>query len=205
MMTLYRASDALMKFRTDWDSERLWRTYIMLTNLEAVFRSFKPVLSAVEGSELGLRPVYHHKEIRVDGHLFITVLAYQFVQIIRKQLQEHDIQGRWSSLREILSVQQRVTASFQRANGGALHIQKATRPEPELAAIYQALNLDPLPGGVQKTYVLRVSDPCFSVQTAKGRNDLGKRNTGQADFRCLVAPLQNFAGSRFIDIAFDKC
>ena len=101
----------------DWDSERLWRTYIMLTDLEAVFRSFK--------SELGLRPVYHHKEIRVDGHLFITVLAYQFVQIIRRQLQEHGSQGRWSSLREILSVQQRVTASFQRANGGALHIPQS--------------------------------------------------------------------------------
>jgi len=43
--------------------------------------------------------------------------------------------------------------SFQRADGGALHIRKATRPETELAAIYQALNLDPLPGGVQKTYV----------------------------------------------------
>jgi transposase len=43
----------------------------MLTDLEAVFRSFK--------SELGLYPVYHHKEIRVDGHLFIFVLAYQIV------------------------------------------------------------------------------------------------------------------------------
>jgi len=130
---------------TGWDSEQLWRTYIMLTDLEAVFRSFK--------SELGLRPVYHQKELRVDGHLFITVLAYQFVQIIRRQLQEHGIQGRWNSLRDILSVQRRVTASFQRAEGGALHIRKATRPEPELAAIYQALNLDPLPGGVQKTTV----------------------------------------------------
>jgi hypothetical protein len=117
----------------------------MLTDLEAVFRSFK--------SELGLRPVYHHKEIRVDGHLFITVLAYQFVQIIRRQLQEHGIQGHWNSLRDILSVQRRVTASFQRAEGGALHIRKATRPEPELTAIYQALNLDPLPGGVQKAIV----------------------------------------------------
>jgi hypothetical protein len=73
----------------------------MLTDLKAVFRSFK--------SELGLRPVYHHKEIRVDGHLFITVLAYQFVQIIRRQLQEQGIQGRWSSLRDILSVQRRVS------------------------------------------------------------------------------------------------
>ena len=84
----------------------------MLTDLEAVFRSFK--------SELGLRLAYQPKEIRVDGHLFITVLASQFVQIIRKQLQEHDIQGHWSGLREILSVhQQRVTVSFQRADGGA--------------------------------------------------------------------------------------
>jgi len=128
---------------TRWDSERLWRTYIMLTDLEAVFRSLK--------SELGLRPVYHHKKLRVDGHLFITVLAYQFVQIIRRTLQDHGIPGRWSSLRGILSVQRRVTASFRRADGGTLHVRKATRPESALAAIYQALTIDPLPGGVKKT------------------------------------------------------
>jgi len=130
---------------TDWDSERLWHTYIMLTDLEAVFRSLK--------SELGLRPVYHHKEERVDGHLFITVLAYQFVQIIRKQLQAHGIQGRWSTLRDILNVQRRITVSFQRADGRSLHVRKATRPETELAKIYQALTLNPLPGGVQKTII----------------------------------------------------
>jgi len=43
---------------TEWDAEKLWYTYSMLTDLEAVFRSFK--------SELGFRPVYHHKEDRVD-------------------------------------------------------------------------------------------------------------------------------------------
>jgi hypothetical protein len=115
----------------------------MLTDLEAVFRRLK--------SELGLRPLYHHKKLRVDGHLFITVLAYQFVQIIRRTLQDHGIQGRWSSLRNILSVQRRVTASFRRADGGTLHVRKATRPESALAAIYQALAIDPLPGGVKKT------------------------------------------------------
>ena len=41
-----------------------WRTYIMLTDVEAVFRSPKPTL--------GLRPVVHHKR----PLLFITVLAY---------------------------------------------------------------------------------------------------------------------------------
>ncbi|WP_181258764.1 hypothetical protein [Nitrosomonas nitrosa] len=46
-----------------------------------------------------------------------------------------------------------MTASFQCADGRTLHVRKAKRPEPELAAIYRALNLDPLPGGVIKTYV----------------------------------------------------
>jgi hypothetical protein len=31
---------------------------------------------------VGLRPIFHHKEVRADGHLFITVLAYQLVQLI---------------------------------------------------------------------------------------------------------------------------
>ena len=63
----------------------------MLTDLDAVFRSFK--------SELGFRPVYHHKEDRVDGHLFITVLAYQFVQVIRRDLGDHQINASWSAIR----------------------------------------------------------------------------------------------------------
>ena len=40
----------------------------MLTDVESVFCSLK--------SELGLRPVYHRKQVRSDGHLFISVLAY---------------------------------------------------------------------------------------------------------------------------------
>ncbi len=66
---------------TEWDEERLWRSYIMLTDLEAVFRSLK--------SELGLRPIFHRKQERSDVHLFITVLAYQLVQVIRRRLHAH--------------------------------------------------------------------------------------------------------------------
>lgn len=129
----------------DWDAEKLWRTYIMLTDLEAVFRSLK--------SELGLRPVYHQKEQRVDGHLFITVLAYQFVQVIRRQLHEKNIHASWRTLRQIFSNQSRVTASFLRSDGRATHIRKATRAEPEQLAIYNALNINPAPGGTCKTII----------------------------------------------------
>ena len=130
---------------THWDEERLWRTYLTLTDLEAVIRSLK--------SELGLRPVYHHKESRTDGHLFISVLAYQVVQTLRRQLKEKGIHERWSRLREILSVQRRVTASFRRRDGRTLHVRKSTAAEPELQAIYEALGLNPTPGETKKLIV----------------------------------------------------
>lgn len=125
-----------------WDAEQLWRTYMMLTDLEAVFRSLK--------GELGLRPIFHSKEERSEGHLFISVLAYQFVQTIRLQLKAHHIDESWASLREKLSVQRRVTASFVQKDGRTLHVRKATRPEPDLARLYDALGIAHQPGGVHK-------------------------------------------------------
>ena len=130
-----------------WTEAELWRTYMMLTDLEAVFRCFK--------SDLGLRPIFHHKEERADSHLFITVLAYQLVQLIRRRIQESgiDVNGSWRTLREIMSTQCRVTASFRRADGKALHVRKATRAEPEQVAIYRALKANPVPGGISKSIV----------------------------------------------------
>lgn len=125
-----------------WSEEALWRTYRMLTDLEAVFRSLK--------SELGLRPVYHLKAERADGHLFISVLAYQCVQLIRRQLKAKGIDASWTGLREMLSVQRRVTACFTQKDGRKLSVRKATQPEPKLKAIYDALGLHPLPGGTKK-------------------------------------------------------
>jgi len=125
-----------------WDEATLWKTYTMLTDLEAVFRCLK--------SELGLRPIYHHKEERADGHLFITVLAYQAIQVMRKQLKEKGLTTSWTGLREILSVQQRVTATFQQRDGRTLHVRKATVAEPKLRQIYDGLGIVASPGGVKK-------------------------------------------------------
>ena len=104
-------------------------------------------------SELGLRPVFHHKEERTEGHLFITVLAYQLVQTIRRKLEAAGETISWSRLREILAVQQRVTATFRQRDGRTLHVRKATVAEPALRKIYDALAIDAAPGGVRKLTV----------------------------------------------------
>jgi transposase len=130
---------------TDPDETTLWRLYTMLTDLEAVFRSLK--------SELGLRPIYHHKTDRVRGHLFISVLAYHLVHLIRTQLKAHARHDSWQTLRHRLASQQRVTVMLEQRNGKTAHIRKATRPEPEQTAIYQALGISLYPGDTQKTLV----------------------------------------------------
>ena len=135
----------LRSSETDWDELTLWRTYFTLTDLEAVFRSLK--------SELGLRPIYHHKPIRADGHLFITVIAYQLVQVIRTRLRQAGENASWTTLRRILEGQQRITATFRRADGRTLHVRKATRAEPPQQAIYDALGIESAPGGTRKTLV----------------------------------------------------
>jgi transposase len=129
----------------EWDNATLWRTYTMLTNLESVFRSLK--------TDLGLRPVFHQIDRRVEGHLFITVLAYHFVHTMRLQLKAEGIDDSWQTLRETLATQRRVTATMQRRDGRAVHVRKATRPEPHHQKINKILMLDPNPGGTHRVLV----------------------------------------------------
>jgi transposase len=123
----------------------LWRIYSMLTNLEAVFRSLK--------TDLGLRPVHHQIERRVEGHLFISVLAYYFVHTIRLQLKAQGINHSWQTLRNTLSNQMRITATLQCRDGRTVHVRKTTRPEPAQQKIHAALKLSANPGGTQHTTV----------------------------------------------------
>ena len=120
------------------DNATLWRTYIMLTELESVFRSLK--------TDLGLRPVFHRIDRRVEGHLFISVLAYHFVHTLRLQLKAKGINDSWNTLRQTMATQRRVTVTLQRRDGRTVHVRKATRPKPRHQTLGSILKLDPNPG-----------------------------------------------------------
>jgi len=131
----------------DWDENKLWHTYTMLTELEGVFRSLK--------TELGLRPVYHQKTDRVTGHLFITVLAYHLVHTIRYRLKSIDISSSWGDLRKQLEGQARVTVTMKQKDGNIVHVRKSTRPELRQQKIYTALGLSSHPG---KTIITEIKE-----------------------------------------------
>jgi hypothetical protein len=50
------------------DPALLWRHYVQLTEIEAVFRALK--------SDLVIRPIYHQKDSRIEAHIFVSFLAY---------------------------------------------------------------------------------------------------------------------------------
>jgi transposase len=56
--------------RTNWgetDPKTLWNTYIQLTEVEDSFRT--------EKYNLGLRPIFHHKQDRTQAHILVCFLA----------------------------------------------------------------------------------------------------------------------------------
>ena len=118
---------------SDWSEEQLWTTYIMLTEIEATFRSLK--------SELGLRPVYHQKEERVTGHLFITLLAYHLVHTLRYQLKQQGIHLSWENIRKIMSTQQRISITLPTDDHKTIHLRTTTKAEVRQKQIYDALNI----------------------------------------------------------------
>ena len=131
--------------QTGWDEPTLWKTYTMLTDLEAVFRSLK--------SELGLRPVHHQIAKRVSGHLFITVLAYHLVHTIRFRLKQAGMHSSWATIRKILSSHCRMTVSMHCKNGSTLHVRKSNRPEKNQQQIYSALGVKNHPGHTVKATI----------------------------------------------------
>jgi transposase len=129
--------------RVDLNEQQIWDTYTMLTDMEDAFRCMK--------SELGLRPIYHHKERRCDGHIFITLLAYHVMHSIRCKLRQKGVRFCWKTIRTQLSSQIRISTTMKRKDGKAVHLRKSSRAELSHLTIYEALNLSSQPGRLVKT------------------------------------------------------
>ena len=133
----FSGSYYLRSDRTDLDEKDLWSLYIMLTQVEDAFRSLK--------SELGLRPSFHRIDRRLEGHFFISVLAYHLLASIQRELRKKGISHRWSTIRDQMATQRRSTVSVTNDQGERIHIRHTGDPEPFHYEIHRALGLPPKP------------------------------------------------------------
>lgn len=127
----------LRSSRTDWDTEQIVRTYWRLTEIEATFRSLK--------TELGLRPIWHVKRSRIAAHLFLAVLAYHGVHLIRTRLKTRGIRLSWDAIRTRLRSWVRMTTTIRETNGGLIVNRQDVRPPAHLGQIARAVGVEPHP------------------------------------------------------------
>jgi len=116
------------------DAVTLWELYMSLLKAESGFRMLK--------SSLGLRPNHHQLEDRVDGHIFISVLAYHLLNWVRQKLENSGDHREWNTIRRILRTHSLVSTRLPLEDGRIITIRKASNPDAEQSHIYTALGID---------------------------------------------------------------
>ena len=126
--------DYVLKTDHNLDGPELWKLYMTLLRAEEGF-------SALKGS-LGLRPNFHQLEGRVDGHIFISVLAYHLLCWIGHRLTQSGDVRDWQTIRRLLRTHNLATTYLPLTDGRVIKVRKPGRPDAEQALVYQRLGID---------------------------------------------------------------
>jgi hypothetical protein len=120
--------------RTDLADAQIWKMYMTLTLIEKAFRTLK--------TDLKLRPNYHQKEHRVDGHVLITILAYHLLHSIEHTLRENDCTSSWATVKRVVSSHVYTTITLPTTSGSVIHLRKPGTPELIHEDIYKKLKVN---------------------------------------------------------------
>lgn len=118
------------------DPALLWRWYIQLTQAEAAFRTAK--------NDLGLRPVFHQKEDRVQAHILVCFLALALWRTLEQWMQSKGLGTCARQLvKQIAGIKSvDVIVPVRRAEiASELRLRVVTTPEPATAQLLAHLGL----------------------------------------------------------------
>lgn len=132
--TLELCGDYVLKTDHSLNGPELWKLYMTLLRAEEGF-------SALKGS-LGLRPNFHQLEGRVDGHIFISILAYHLLCWIGHRLTQSGDVRNWQTIRRLLRTHSLTTMCLPLKDGRVIKVRKPGRPDAEQALVYQRLGID---------------------------------------------------------------
>jgi transposase len=114
----------------------LWKTYIGLTQIEDCFRVGK--------HDLGLRPIFHHKQDRTQAHILVCFLALVLWRTLQQWMADSGLGTAPRKLLEEMAAVRSMDVVLPARGGAAIRLRAVSRPEPRLAILLQRLGL-PLP------------------------------------------------------------
>lgn len=115
------------------DPAVLWDRYMQLTQIEAAFKCLK--------SDLGIRPIYHQLEHRVEAHILVAFLAYCLTITLKHRLKAHAPGLTPRAVLEKLATIQMLDVSFPTTDGRCLVMPRYTEPNSEQALLFHQLHL----------------------------------------------------------------
>ena len=115
------------------DPAVLWTRYIQLTQIEAVFRSLK--------TDLGIRPIYHRLERRVDAHILVAFLAYCLQVTLKNRLQIHAPGLTPTAVLEKLGTIQMIDVWIPTRDRRWLILPRYTQPAPDVKVLLEEIQL----------------------------------------------------------------
>jgi transposase len=111
----------------DRSPEALWRMYVQLTEVEAVFRALK--------SDLAIRPIWHWVGPRVEAHIMVAFLGYCLWVCLKQKLKAAAPGlSTWQLLDQFKRIVQ-VEVWFKLKAGGAICLPRITQPESAQAML----------------------------------------------------------------------
>lgn len=130
---LYDGHYLLRSNLSDKEPAWLWKLYILLVEIEAVFKSFK--------NDLGLRPLYHSVQPRVEAHIFVCFLAYCLQVTLRQRLNALAPGLTPRAVLETLAGVQMLDLQVPTSDGRWLVMSRYTQPDQEVGLVLAQLKL----------------------------------------------------------------
>ncbi len=119
---------------TGEDPAILWRNYINLVRIEESFRTLK--------SDLGLRPIHHQLDDRIEAHILISFLAY-CLHVTLEQYNKRSASGLSArSVLDRLSEIQMLDVHIPATDGRELRMKRYTKPEKVHHLILEQLGFE---------------------------------------------------------------
>jgi transposase len=115
------------------DPAVLWDRYMQLVQVEAAFQCLK--------SDLGIRPIYHQLEHRVEAHILVAFLAYCLMATLKHRLQVHAPGLSPRAVLEKLAAIQALDVCLPTTDGRHLVMPRYTEPEADVALLLHQLRL----------------------------------------------------------------
>ena len=123
--------------KTDLSEKQIWDLYNLTREVESSFRCLK--------TDLNIRPIHHQKDQYIEPHIWLGVIAYQVVNIIRQTLKQNEIHLSWKSIVEKMKAQRCSMISMEAKGNKRVYTKLCTRPNADLKKIYYALGFKERP------------------------------------------------------------